>query len=154
MGVEIERRFLLRGEGWQTLADAGTPMRQGYLSLDPERTVRVRIAGERAFLTVKGRSHGARRAEFEWEIPRDEACTLLDTLCVAGIDKTRFVARVGAHDFEIDVFAGRNAGLSLVEIELSHEDEPFPRPEWLGDEVTHDHRYSNSILAQRPWPEL
>lgn len=152
MGVEIEHKFLVSGEGWRSAADDGTPMRQGYLSLDPERTVRVRQAGERGTLTIKGRSRGASRAEFEWPIPVDEARELLDTLAIPPlVEKIRYRVPVGGHVFEVDVFAGRNAGLVVAEVELTAEGEPFQRPGWLGAEVTGEGRYANAALVNAPF---
>lgn len=145
MGIEIERKFLVAGDGWRT--GAGIRLRQGYLNRAPERTVRVRLAGDRAFLAVKGLTTGAVRAEFEYEIPVKEAEVLLG-LCEGGIlDKTRHVVLFGGFRWEIDEFHGRHAGLVLAEIELSRPDEEFPRPPWLGPEVTGDPRYFNSALA-------
>lgn len=150
MGVEIERKFLVDGEGWR---DAGpsVSMRQGYLGGGAEATVRVRIAGAEAFLTVKGRSRGMTRAEYEYPIPVADAEELLG-LCHGGIvEKVR--TRVTAPDvtWEIDEFSGANAGLVTAECELTREDQEFDRPDWLGDEVTGDHRYANSSLARHPF---
>ena len=152
MGVEIERRFLVRGDGWRVLAGPGEALRQGYLSLDPLRTVRVRVAGAGATLTVKGQGDGVARPEFEWSIPRTDAEALLDGLCVAGLDKVRHRVPLLAWTVEVDVFGGANAGLVLAEIELRAADDDVPLPEWLGPEVTRDGRYSNASLSVRPWP--
>lgn len=152
MGVEIEHKFLVKGGGWRADADRGTPMRQGYLSLDPERTVRVRLAGQRGTLTIKGRSRGAARAEFEWPIPADEARELLDTLAIPPlVEKVRYRVPVGGHVFEVDVFSGRNAGLVVAEVELAAEGDSFERPGWLGPEVTGDGRYANAALVSSPY---
>jgi adenylate cyclase len=151
MGEEIERKFLVSGEAWRETAE-GTRYRQGCLSTEPERTVRVRVAGTRGSITVKGKSLGARRAEFEYEIPVADAERMLDTLCKRPlIEKVRYVLAVGAHTWEIDVFEGDNAGLVVAEIELRREDEAFERPEWVGDEVTDDPRYFNSNLVANPY---
>ena len=151
MGEEIERKFLVAGEQWRESAH-GTRYRQGFLSTEPERTVRVRIAGPRGSITVKGKNVGARRAEFEYEIPVGDAERMLDTLCKRPlIEKVRFTLLAGAHTWEIDVFEGDNAGLVVAEIELSSEDEVFARPEWVGDEVTDDPRYFNSNLVANPY---
>ena len=153
MGVEIERKFLLKGDAWRTLGQA-TLLRQGYLSLDPARTVRVRIDGERAFLTIKGKSSGASRGEWEYPIPVSEAAELLDTLCQAPlIEKFRHRIALGVHTWEVDAFLGANAGLVVAEIELSHEDEAFDKPDWIGEEVTGDARYFNSNLIRQPYSE-
>jgi adenylate cyclase len=151
MGIEIERKFLLAGEGWRGLGEA-VLLRQGYLSLDPARVVRVRIEGERAFLTIKGKSQGATRGEWEYPIPVPEAAELLDTLCQAPlIEKYRHRIAFGAHTWEIDEFLGANAGLVVAEIELSSETEAFDKPDWIGAEVTHDARYFNSNLIRHPY---
>lgn len=151
MGEEIERKFLVSGELWRETAE-GTRYRQGFLSTEPERTVRVRVAGPRGSITVKGKNIGARRAEFEYEIPVADAERMLDTLCKRPlIEKVRYVLAVGVHTWEIDVFEGDNAGLVVAEIELRREDEAFERPEWVGDEVTDDPRYFNSNLVANPY---
>ena len=151
MGEEIERKFLVSGEAWRETAE-GTRYRQGFLSTEPERTVRVRVAGPRGSITVKGKNLGARRAEFEYEIPVADAERMLDTLCKRPlIEKVRYVLAVGAHTWEIDVFEGDNAGLVVAEIELRREDEAFERPEWVGNEVTDDPRYFNSNLVANPY---
>jgi adenylate cyclase len=150
VGVEIERKFLVTGDGWRGGGPAEA-MRQGYLNLDPDRTVRIRVAGDRAYLTVKGRARGAVRREFEYPVPVADAEALLD-LCEGGIvTKTR--TRVPGPDvvWEVDEFAGDNAGLVVAECELESEDQAFARPSWLGDEVTDDPRYGNSSLARRPF---
>lgn len=153
MGVEIERKFLLVGDAWRAL---GTPslMRQGYLSADPARTVRVRIEGGRATLTIKGKSEGATRAEFEYDIPVDEAAQLLDHLCERPlIEKYRRRIEVDGHTWEVDEFLGDNAGLAVAEIELASEQEAFAKPGWAGDEVTGDPRYYNSSLIRFPYSQ-
>jgi len=156
MGREIERKFLLAGAGWRGLAD-GIEYRQGYLCADQELTVRVRLAGDRGFLTVKGPTAGASRDEYEYEIPAAEARTMLDTLCPQRqIEKKRYTIVYRGHIWEIDEFFGANQGLVLAEIELSAEDEPFARPDWIGREVTDDVRYANALLCRRPycdWPD-
>ncbi len=149
---EIERKFLLVGEFKQD-ALSSQRITQGYLNSAPERCVRVRIKGEQGFLTIKGISDAAGLSRFEWEreIPVSEAQALL-ALCEPGvIDKTRFLVNAGQHTYEIDEFYGENAGLVVAEIELSHADEPFIKPSWLGEEVTGDKRYYNSQLMQNPY---
>ena len=151
MGEEIERKFLVRGDGWRERAE-GTQYRQGFLSTDPERTVRVRVAGPRGSITVKGKNVGARRAEFEYEIPVSDALRMLDTLCKRPlIEKVRYTLAAGPHTWEIDVFEGDNTGLVVAEIELGSEDEAFDKPTWVGDEVTDDPRYFNSNLVANPY---
>jgi len=151
MALEIERKFLVRGDDWRT-AD-GVPYRQGYLNRDKQRTVRVRIAGEKGFLTIKGVSTGATRVEFEYEIPVTEAASLLMLCDGPLIEKTRHRIPLGAHVWEVDEFHGDNAGLVVAEIELGSEDEVFERPDWVTVEVTEDARYYNSNLAVRPFRE-
>ncbi len=153
MGEEIERKFLVKEQSWRERAK-GTVFRQGFLSTEPERTVRVRAAGGRGTLTIKSKSVGARRAEYEYEIPHSDAEEMLDTLCARPlIEKVRYVLEHGQHTWEIDVFEGDNAGLIVAEIELGAEDEAFERPSWLGDEVTDDPRYFNSNLVSHPFKD-
>lgn len=151
MGVEIERKFLLTGERWRTL---GTPvlLRQGYLSSDPGRVVRVRVDGQHAYLTIKGRSEGATRGEWEYPIPLDEANELLERLCEQPlIEKTRRQISFRGNTWEVDEFLGANQGLVVAEIELRSEDQQFDKPDWIGEEVTHDPRYYNSSLVRQPF---
>jgi adenylate cyclase len=149
MGVEIERKFLVHGTAWKQAE--GVPYRQGYLNRDKHRTVRVRLAGDCAFLTIKGVSVGATRAEFEYPIPVVDAQSLLALCDGPVIDKVRYVLQHAGTTWEVDAFAGDNAGLVVAEVELTHEDEVFSRPDWLGEEVTHDARYFNSSLASHPY---
>jgi CYTH domain-containing protein len=150
MAIEIERKFLVRGDDWRSGA-VGTDYRQGYLAIEPQCSVRVRLAGDGAWLTIKGASAGLVRPEFEYPVPRDDAEALLD-LCLPGvISKTRYVLTHGRHRWEIDEFHGDNAGLFLAEIELESEDEAFDKPDWLGEEVSHDARYYNAALSSRPY---
>jgi len=149
MGVEIERKFLVIGDEWRTAP--GRRLSQGYLNRDKERTVRVRLAGEKAFLTIKGVSKGASRAEFEYEIPHGDGEQLL-ALCERPIiEKIRRVNVVDGSTWEVDEFFGDNSGLVVAEIELDSEDQAFTRPSWLGEEVTQDARYFNSSLASHPF---
>lgn len=149
MGTEIERKFLVTGTGWRT--PDGVAIKQGYLNRDKARTVRVRIAGAKAFLTIKGLTTGASRAEFEYEVPLDEAQAMLALCDGPLVEKQRHTVRRGDAVWEIDAFEGENAGLVVAEIELEREDQPFARPDWLGAEVTHDARYFNSNLAHTPY---
>ena len=150
MGVEIERKFLVRGSEWKA-GLSGTEYRQGYLSSDPERTVRVRLAGEEGFLTIKGASTGASRLEFEYPIPGSDALELLERLCRRPlIEKLRYRVAYAGMIWEIDEFFGDNAGLVLAEIELEHETQAIEQPPWVGEEVTGDHRYYNACLAEHP----
>ena len=151
MGVEIERKFLPASEGWRGLGEP-TLMRQGYLCSDPVRTVRVRIEGERAVITIKSKSTGATRGEWEYEIPVPDAAELLGRLCEQPlVEKIRHRIVYGRHTWEVDEFLGGNAGLVVAEIELGSEDETFDRPDWIGREVTGDPRYYNSSLIRLPY---
>lgn len=151
MGTEIERKFLVEGEGWRP-GSPGHRVRQGYLSAEPARSVRVRLVGDDAWLTIKGANTGFTRVEFQYPIPTQDALHLLDELCIRPvIDKTRHAIRYGAHRWEIDEFHGANEGLVIAEIELDHENEAFERPPWLGAEVSDDPRYYNVNLARRPF---
>jgi adenylate cyclase len=153
MSQEIERKFLVKGD-FKPLVVKQTRIVQGYLSSVPERTVRVRIKGDKGFLTIKGigNESGASRFEWEKEISVDDAKALL-TLCEPGIiDKTRYIVPAGGGlKFEVDEFYGDNDGLTVAEIELPSEDFPFTKPDWLGEEVTGDARYYNSMLMKNPY---
>lgn len=152
MALEIERKFLVKGS-FKHFAHKIYKISQGFLSSIPERTVRIRIREEQAFLTIKGKGNASGISRYEWEkeIKLEEAKELL-LLCEPGmIDKTRYLVAVGNHVFEVDEFYGENQGLILAEIELSSEDESFEKPEWLGEEVTGDIRYYNSSLAKFPF---
>lgn len=151
MGVEIERKFLPRGDAWKGL---GEPVffRQGYLSSHKDRVVRVRIEGDRAVMTIKGRNVGATRGEWEYPIPMADAVELLDRLCEQPlIEKYRRRIDFAGNVWEVDEFLGANAGLVVAEIELQSEDQRFDKPEWIGDEVTEDLRYLNSSLIKHPY---
>jgi len=151
MSVEIERKFLVLGSAWKTL---GQPiaLRQGYLSSHPDRTVRVRIEGQQGTLTIKGRSQGATRGEWEYPIPLADAAALLDGLCERPlIEKTRTRITHAGMMWEVDEFFGDNLGLVVAEIELDSEDQAFEKPDWIGEEVTQDARYFNSSLIRRPY---
>jgi CYTH domain-containing protein len=149
MPTEIERKFLVTGSEWRQAK--GSHVRQGYLNRDKERTVRVRLAGEKAFLTIKGLSDGASRDEFEYEIPVTQAEQLL-SLCDGPIlHKVRHVVEYSGLIWEVDEFLGENEGLVVAEVELEREDQPFQRPSWLGQEVTDDPRYFNSNLCTNPY---
>lgn len=150
MAKEIERKFLIRDDSWKQ--DDGTLLRQGYLNRDKGRTIRVRLAGSKGFLTVKGETIGATREEFEYEIPPEDAVVLLDEICEKPlIEKRRYRVEYGSVIFEIDEFFGENEGLVLAEVELEDESQQVPRPPWLGEEVTDDPRYFNSNLVAHPY---
>jgi CYTH domain-containing protein len=149
MGIEIERKFLTKGDEWRQVP--GEQMAQGYLNSDKLRTVRVRIAGDKAFLTIKGPSTGATRAEFEYPIPIIDAQQLL-ALCQGPIiQKIRHRVTYEGFTWEVDEFFGDNAGLVVAEIELASEDQQFLKPDWVGEEVSDDPKYFNSNLAQNPY---
>jgi adenylate cyclase len=151
--IEIERKFLVISDEFKSLAHKQNRIIQGYLSAIPERTVRVRVKGEKGYLTIKGASNQSGMSRFEWEkeIPVEEAKELLK-LCEKGtIDKSRYEVKIGNHIFEIDEFYGKNKGLLLAEIELNSEAEYFEKPSWLGEEVTKDNRYYNSYLSKNPF---
>lgn len=152
MAQEIERKFLVAGD-FKAEATKATRIIQGYLSSVPERTVRVRVKGEKGFITIKGigNQSGASRFEWEKEIPTTEAEQLL-AICEPGvIDKTRYLVKSGEHTFEVDEFYGDNEGLTVAEVELSSEEEAFQKPAWLGEEVTGDVKYYNSMLMKNPY---
>lgn len=152
MGQEIERKFLVVGD-FKHLAHDATRIRQGYLSKVPERTVRIRIRGEKGYLTIKGKVQegGFKRFEWEKEITLTDAEQLME-LCEPGVvDKTRYLVKFRGHIFEVDEFYGENKGLIMAELELRSEEEEFERPDWLGKEVTSDERYQNSSLTSSPY---
>lgn len=153
MALEIERKFLVRGDAWRT----GTAIFccQGYLNRDKNRTVRVRIASDQAFLTVKGPSNGPARPEFEYPVPLEDARQLLELCEKPLIEKRRHLIPHHGFTWEVDEFLGANRGLVVAEIELSSPDQVFARPTWVGEEVTGDPRYANSSLSAHPyttWP--
>jgi adenylate cyclase len=151
MVKEIERKFLVKGDAWRAIAK-GTIYRQGYLNSAKERTVRIRLADAKAFITIKGPTVGATRSEYEYEIPFDEGNAMLETLAEKPlIEKTRYRIPVGNLTWEIDEFLGENAGLIVAEVELKSEDQTFDKPLWVGDEVTNDPRYFNANLVKNPF---
>ena len=151
MGVEIERKFLLNGDEWRSLA-RGTVYRQGYLSSQKERTVRVRTVDDQGFLTIKGASVGMTRLEYEYEIPVEDAVALLEELCEKPIiEKIRRKIDYAGFVWEVDEFLGENEGLIMAEIELENEEQPFEKPPWIGEEVSGDARYFNSNLSRKPF---
>ncbi len=155
MKNEIERKFLLSGSQWKKDAQ-GLKYRQGYMVKDSCKIVRVRTCNNRGFLTIKGRTQGITRLEFEYEIPIDDADFLLENFCEQPIlEKMRYRIPYRGNVWEIDVFLGENSGLVMAEIELETEDQIFDKPEWIGKEVTGDKRYYNSFLVKTPystWP--
>ena len=150
MAQEIERKFLVKGNAWRT--DNGTLIRQGYLHNQIDGIVRVRVKGERAYLTIKGSTTGIMRLEFEYEIPLQEAIEMLDKLCQKPlIEKMRHEVQVGGFKWEIDEFLGENAGLVVAEIELEDGNLEFPKPDWVGVEVSEEVRYLNANLVKNPY---
>lgn len=150
---EIERKFLVLSDDFKIVTTTKNRIVQGYLNSDPERTVRIRIKGEKGYLTIKGKGNesGTTRLEWEKEIALNDAEQLLP-LCEKGIiDKIRYEVPLGKHVYEIDVFSGDNEGLIVAEIELSSEDETFEKPNWLGKEVTGDKKYYNAYLSHHPF---
>lgn len=153
MGVEIERKFLVRGDSWRATTGEGLDCRQGYLISEGGKTVRVRIMGAQAFLTIKGPTRGITRSEFEYEIPVGDAKDMLPLCGGAVVEKQRYFIAHGGLIWELDVFSGANEGLFMAEIELESEDQKFDVPEWIGAEVSGDPRYYNAQLAQHPFKE-
>ena len=153
MGVEIERKFLVIGDGWRHHVTKATLFRQGYLSANAKATVRVRSRDDSAaHLTLKGKLSGSTRAEYEYPIPIEDARELLAMAAPHVIEKTRHLVPAGDLTWEVDVFAGQHAGLVMAEIELSSEEQQFERPDWLGREVTDDDRYYNASLSRSSSP--
>jgi adenylate cyclase len=151
MGIEIERKFLVKDDSWKAEASAGLVCKQGYLVSDGGKTVRIRVMGTKAFLTIKGATRGLSRSEYEYEIPVPDAEGMLQLCATAPVEKTRYLIEHAGMTWELDVFAGRNSGLVMAEIELEAEDQPFELPGWAGDEVSRDRRYYNSYLAAMPY---
>lgn len=151
--IEIERKFLVKSKDFKEEAFRKTRIIQGFLSTDKKRTVRIRLKGDVGFLTIKGESNSSGLSRFEWEkeISKSEAESLIK-LCKKGIiDKVRYEVKVEKHIFEVDVFFGDNEGLTIAEVELKSEKETFKKPIWLGEEVTGDIRYYNSQLSLKPF---
>jgi adenylate cyclase len=156
MNLEIERKFLVKGDGWRSQAVASATLRQGYLANTAASSVRVRITGSAGWLSVKAMRRGRSREEFEYAIPLEDAKALISGFTEGPlIEKTRHQVPVGDHRYEVDEFHGVNRGLVVAEVELDDADEVFTRPDWLGDEVTEDARFYNFRLALEPfcdWP--
>ncbi len=151
MATEIERKFLVKGDDWRK-GGRGMLCRQGYLSTDKERIVRIRTAGKLAFITVKGITRGISRAEYEYEIPLQDANEMLDQLCEGSlIKKYRYEVEHGSMLWEVDEFLDENEGLLLAEVELEFEEQEISLPEWVGEEVSGDSRYDNANLAKNPY---
>jgi len=153
VAIEIERKFLVLNDGWRERADRGTPMRQAYLSRNPKNSIRVRIAADRAHLNIKSATPGCVRREYEYEIPQTEAEELFALCLGSPVEKVRYRVDWDGFVFEVDVFSGASRGLVVAEIELDDLESDFPRPPWLGREVSNELRYYNSELALRPYCE-
>jgi len=152
MATEIERKFLVKNELWRGAVESQMHIMQGYLADAGNATVRVRVKGDGAVLTIKGRMRGISRSEYEYPIPLADAKAMLRELAVSPpIEKVRYLVRCGANLWELDVFAGDNTGLVMAELELAHPDETFEMPDWAGEEVTDDLRYYNVNLARHPY---
>jgi adenylate cyclase len=153
MPIEIERKFLVKDDTWRGLA-VGVPYCQGYIVSGLGKTVRVRIAGEQAFLTIKGATVALARSEYEYPIPVADAAEMLKTLCESPlIEKQRYKIAIDEVIWEVDEFSGANQGLTIAEVELQHADQPIILPTWVGAEVSHDPRYFNSNLAKHPFSQ-
>ncbi|HEY9608812.1 CYTH domain-containing protein [Allocoleopsis sp.] len=153
MATEIERKFLVKGDQWRLLA-TGTVYRQGYLSTKKDCSVRVRLAGNQAYLTIKGVTEGCSRAEYEYPIPAKDAQEMLDNLCQAPlIEKTRYKIDYAGLIWEVDEFVGENQGLIIAEVELTDENQSIELPDWIGKEVSDDARYFNANLVQYPYSQ-
>ncbi|MDE7347789.1 MAG: CYTH domain-containing protein [Muribaculaceae bacterium] len=146
MALEIEHKFLVKNNSYRQLADVSHRIYQGYLCREPERTVRVRVKDQRAFLTVKGRNHGASREEFEYEISMEDAEKMLLMCLPPVLEKTRYIVPYKGKIWEVDEFYGSRAGLVTAEIELKSEEEEYDIPDFVGEDVTGDPRYYNSNL--------
>jgi adenylate cyclase len=154
MFLEIERKFLVTNPRWRLSAGPGEAIRQGYLSRSPDCSVRVRVDGARATITVKGPRDGLARSEFEYEAPLAEGEVMLRDLCAKPlVEKVRHKVEHGGLTWDVDVYSGEAAGLVIAEVELERADQPLSLPEWVGREVTHDPRYRNSALAHGLRPE-
>jgi adenylate cyclase len=152
MATEIEHKYLVKSERWKKITpDKSVQIKQAYLLTDPDKTVRIRTAGEKGFVTIKGRTKGASRLEYEYEIPLADANELLDKFCTDIISKMRHYVEYENKTWEVDVFEGLNAGLIIAEIELNAEDEKYKTPDWVTEDVTSERKYSNSNLIKRPF---
>jgi adenylate cyclase len=152
MALEIERKYLVVNDKWQDNVIKKSVMKQGYLAAVANATVRVRVSGSEARLTIKGRSKGISRSEYEYPIPLQDAEEILNNhIAGALVEKVRYKVKCGDHVWDLDVFAGANKGLIMAEVELSSEEEGFQMPQWAGEEVSSDRRYYNASLASHPY---
>ncbi|MBI1195140.1 MAG: CYTH domain-containing protein [Gammaproteobacteria bacterium] len=153
MASEIERKFLLVDDSWREAVVATADYCQGYMATTEKASIRIRVAGDKAYLNIKGATLSIERTEYDYAIPAEDGREMLARFCVGElIEKRRHIVPYEGHDWEIDVFSGINEGLVMAEIELTHVDEAFARPPWLGKEVSDDHRYYNVYLAEHPFP--
>ncbi len=151
MGLEIGKKFLIKADTWRAGVHTAIEIKQGYLNSEVERIVRVRIFGDKGFLTIKGKNENLTRKEFEYNIPLNEAYSLLGLCEKPLIEKTRHLYLHHGNNWEIDVFKGENEGLIIAEIELSSEDQEFKIPKWIGEEISTDSKYYNSSLIANPF---
>jgi CYTH domain-containing protein len=152
MAIEIERKFLVNHALWEQYPKGqGTLYQQGYLLISPAKTVRIRLAGEVGFITIKGQTHGTSRLEYEYPIPGSDAAEMIGHFCAGTVCKVRHHVPYQGHTWEVDVFEGENQGLIVAEIELQHEAETFSKPPWVLQEVTDDPRYFNAYLSEYPF---
>jgi adenylate cyclase len=152
MPLEIEYKYLVKADEWKNVVpDESIKIKQAYLLTDPEKTIRVRTKGDKAFVTIKGKATGATRLEFEYEIPVADAEELIEKFSTNLIDKIRHLVKYDNNTWEVDEFKGANAGLIVAEIELNSEDESYALPEWIDKDVTDDMRYANSSLSVKPY---
>ena len=151
MGKEIERKYLVTSRSFKKNASYVQEIRQGYLSIDEQKVVRLRTLDDKGFITIKSKVTDFTRNEFEYEIPKDEAIEMMQTLCPGLLEKTRYVVSFEGMKWEVDEFFNENQGLILAEIELESENQSFEKPSWLGKEVTQDYRYYNAYLSRHPF---
>jgi adenylate cyclase len=154
MPTEIERKFLIDPDKWETVTKPiGKLYKQGYVLSEENRIVRIRVTDDRAYLTLKGATQGISRSEYEYAIPVDEGNEILKNFATSAVEKIRYIIEFAGHTWEVDVFSGNNKGLIVAEIELQHEDEIFEKPAWVTAEVSHDSRYSNASLSVKPYKD-
>ena len=151
MSIEIERKFLVVSDTWKNHVSGQFQLKQGYLQSAPERTVRIRTSNKEGFITIKGKTEGITRTEYEYPIPFSEALSLLALCENTPIEKVRYLVSHGSLTWEVDVFEGLNSGLVLAEVELQHENQEIDLPDWIGKEVSSDPRYYNSTLSAHPF---
>jgi adenylate cyclase len=152
MPTEIERKFLIDHIKWNALAKPqGKVYKQGYILSEEKRTVRIRVTPDAAYIALKGAAKGISRSEYEYAIPIAEGNKILENFATSTVEKTRYNINYAGHLWEVDVFSGDNQGLVVAEIELKSEDEQFEKPDWIGDEVSHEGRYSNASLSVKPY---